>query len=122
MFILDDDVWIKHGDYFSEVVPPEPHELGMPLNYFCEKYMGKNRAAKFIYEDSWGSVILRNEAWIRLDNLIKDIENGVFVLDIVYNILRQQEHYHGFDIHELSPSYMERFWESVVKELAKMYQ
>lgn len=92
----------------------------MPLDYFCEKYMGKSRPNKFIYGDSWGSVIMRNEAWIRLENLIKDIKNEVFILDIVYSILRQQEHYHSFDIHELSPSYMERFWESVVQELIKI--
>lgn len=92
----------------------------MPFNYFAEKYLGKNRPRKFIYGDSWGSVIMRNEAWIRLENLIKDIENEVFTLDIVYSICRQQEYYHGFDIHELSPSYMERFWESVVQELIKI--
>lgn len=93
----------------------------MPLDYFAEKYMGKSRPKKFIYGDAWGSVIARNETWIKINNLIKDIENEVFVLDIVYNILRQQEHYHGFDIHELSPSYMERFWENVVKKLIEAY-
>ena len=121
VFINGDDVWVKHGDYFSEAMSPEPHEIGMPLNYFCEKYMGKNRAKKFIYGDSWGSVILRNEAWIKIDNLIKDIENEAFILDVINEICRQQEKYHSFDEYELSPSYMERFWENLIKELISMY-
>lgn len=118
-FIKDNDVWVKHRDYFSEVQKPEPHELGMPLNYFAEKYMGKNRPKKFIYDDAWGSVVLRDEAWLILYNLISEIQSGRFELDIINDIREQQEQYHGFEKYELVSTDMERFWEGVVKESKK---
>lgn len=117
VFINGDDVWIKHNDYFSEVIPPEVHEIGMPLNYFAKKYMGKKRANKFIYEDAWGSIIARNQAWIILHGILKDIESGIFELDIINEIRRQQEIYHNFSEYELCCTDMERFWERLVKEV-----
>ncbi len=118
-FIKDNDVWIKHRDYFSKVQKPEPHELGMPLNYFAEKYMGKDRPKKFIYDDAWGSIVLRNESWIILHNLIPEIQSGRFELDIINDIREQQEQYHDFEKYELVSTDMERFWEGVVKESKK---
>ena len=112
-------MWIKHRDYFSELQKSEPHELGMPLNYFAEKYMRKDRPKKFIYDDAWGSVILRNESWICLHNLIPEIESGKFILDIINDIREQQEKYHRFKKNELVCSNMERFWGCVVKETKK---
>lgn len=120
VFILDNDVWIKHGDYFSETISPEPHELGMPLDYFAEKHLGKSRPKKFIYGDAWGSVVARNEAWIKIDNLVNEVNSDKFVLDIINEITRKQERYHDFEEYELSCSYMERFWENLVKELKNM--
>lgn len=118
-FIKGNDLWIKHRDYFSEVQQPEPHELGMPLNYFAEKYMGKNRPKKFVYDDAWGSVVLRNESWICLHNLIPEIQSGRFQLDIINDIREQQEKYHDFEKYELVSTDMERFWENIVKETKK---
>jgi hypothetical protein len=115
-FIKDNDLWIKHRDYFSEVQQPEPHELGMPLNYFAEKYIGKNRPKKFVYDDAWGSVVLRNEAYVRINNLIPEIQSGRFELDIINDIREQQEKYHDFEKYELVSTDMERFWEEIVKE------
>lgn len=118
-FIKDDDVWVKHKDYFSSTIKPESHEIGMPLNYFAEKHLGKNRPAKFIYEDAWGSVIARNEAWIVLEGLIIDIMNEAFPPDILNNILRQKERLYGFDEYELCCTDTERFYEGVIREIRK---
>lgn len=120
VFIKDNDIWIKHKDYFSEIIHPEPHEMGMPLNYFAEKHLGRNRPAKFIYEDAWGSVVTRNESWIILENVIADIKSDIFILDIINEICRQQEKYHGFDEYELICTDMERFWEGVIKQVNKI--
>lgn len=120
VFINGDDVWVKHGDYFSEIIPPESHEIGMPLNYFAEKHLGRNRAAKFVYEDAWGSVVARNEAWIILENVIADMLSDVFILDIISEICRQQEKYHSFDEYELACTNMERLWESVIGQADKL--
>ena len=92
------------------------HEMGMPLNYFAEKYMGKNRPKKFIYEDSWGYVVARNEAWIKINNLIPEIQSGRFILDIINDTREQQEKYHSFKKYELIDTDMSRFWENIVKE------
>ncbi len=76
--------------------------------------MGKERPKKFVYEDAWGDLVARNEAWIRLKNLAADINAGVFALNIIANILRQQEEAHSMEIYELCCTPMERFWEQVV--------
>ena len=117
IFVKNNDVWVKHRDYFSCEDEPEPHEIGMPLNYFAEKYMGENRPRKFIYEDAWGSVVLRNEAWITIKDLLTDIKSNTFQLDIIREIRRQQEQYHGLEEYSLCSTDMERFWEKLVNEL-----
>jgi len=91
--------------------------VGRPLEYLANKYCDTTKKNKFIYPDAWGSLILRNEAWILLQNLVLDIRAGVFELDIVNNICRQQEMACGFDEYELACTPMERFWEKVVHQL-----
>lgn len=120
VFLKDDDVWIKHKDYFSEAQEPEPHELGMPLNYYAEKYMGKSRPKKFYYQDAWGEIVLRNEAWIVLEDLMDDVKSNKFQLDIVKDIREQQENYHNFEGYSLVSTVMERFWEELVRNLYKL--
>ena len=120
VFIKGNDVWIKHRDYFSSsLVSPEDRGLGLSLNQLCEKYLGKDRPKKFVYEDAWGDIIARAEAWVQLKNLMVDIRTGVFALDIVANILRQQEETHSMEIYELCCTPMERFWEQVIFSLIK---
>lgn len=121
VFIKGEDVWIKHKDYFSETYEPTMEELGMPLNYYAEKFLGKDRPKKFAYEDAWGAVVLRNEAWIVIEGLMKEIKSGRFQLDIVREIREQQERLHEFEKYELVSTEMERFWERLVAELCKTY-
>ena len=72
-----------------------------------------------MYEDAWGDIIARAEAWIRLKNLMADISTGEFALDIVANILRQQEETHSKEIYEMSSKPKERYWEQVIIGLIK---
>lgn len=120
IFIKDDDVWIQHNDYFSEPMKVPTKDLGMPLEYMANKYLGKHRKARFIYSDAWGSIVLRNNAWVQITNLYSQVQEGRFQLDILNDILRQQEQVHGFDEYELCCTDMERFWEKVVSELYKL--
>ena len=46
----------------------------MPLSYYANKYFGKNRKEKFCYPDCWGSIVLRNEAWLCIKNAVGWIE------------------------------------------------
>ena len=71
LFIKDNDLYIKHNDYFSYYwSPPEGERIGMPLSYYANKYFNKKRQEKFTYPDCWGSIILRNEAWLRIKNAV----------------------------------------------------
>jgi hypothetical protein len=119
MFILGDDVWIQHNDYFSPSMKVSPEDVGMPLGYLASKYCGKDKKNKFIYPDSWGDIVLRQQAWIKIENLIHRLKIHEFELDIVSEICRQQEKLHGFKENELCTTNMERFWEKVVKESKK---
>lgn len=69
-FIEGNDVWVKHRDYFSKSWSPPNGDLGKSQDYYLNKYFDKQRNKKFIYSDSWGSVVLRNEAWITIKNII----------------------------------------------------
>lgn len=121
VFIHKEDVWIKHRDYFSEVYKPTMEELGRPLNYFAEKHLCKNGPKRFIYDDAWGAVVLRNEAWIVIEGLLAEVRTNKFPLDIVRKIREQQERFHEFEKYELVSTEMERFWERLVAELCKTY-
>lgn len=71
LFIKDNDLYIKHNDYFSYYWrPPKGERIDMPLSYYANKYFGKNKKEKFCYPDCWGSIILRNEAWLCIKNAI----------------------------------------------------
>ena len=120
VYINGVDVWIKHGDYFSESLSLPEEDRGMPLGYLAKKYVGERSVKSFIYPDAWGDIVLRNEAWICLRGLMRDITAGVFVLEIWAEILRQQERLHGWGTYDLCCTDMERFWERVVTECAKL--
>lgn len=52
VFIRENDIYIKHTDYFSASwKPPKEERMGMPLNYYLEKYFGDVKSEKFIYSD-----------------------------------------------------------------------
>lgn len=117
MFVKDNDIWVKHRDYFSPSFIPPAEDIGKPLDYILEKYFDTDTKKKFVYSDNWSDVVLRSEAWIVVENLITAIKDGIFELDILKEIVRQQEKTHGFKKYDLCCTDMERFWERVVKEL-----
>ena len=119
VFVKDNDVYIKHRDYFSEqFVPSDSNDLGKPLNYTLAKYFpdSKQKREKFVYSDNWSGVILRNEAWIKLNNLVHIIKRqDYFEPDVRYKIIDLQEQYHHMRCGELLVSDMERMWERLLK-------
>lgn len=108
VFFKDDDIYLKHKDYFSHVITGN----GEPLEVLAKRHLGAERAKKFTYGDSWGSIVLRNEAWIK----ISDIDKSVFILDNIHSLVRLQEAFHGFRVFDLMSTNMERMWERVMKE------
>ncbi len=119
VFIKDNDVYIKHRDYFSkQFVPSDDNDLGKPLNHTIQKYFPDMNTKKdrFIYTDDWGGVVLRDEAWIKLRNLVHIIKRkDYFEPNIRNKIVGLQEQYHHMRCGELLVSDMERMWERLIK-------
>lgn len=117
VFIKGNDVWIKHRDYFSPSLV-RSEDYGKSLGQLHEKYMGKSKSKKFGYEDAWGDLLARSEAWIKLEGILLDLKGGASPVDMLATILRQQEQVHAMSPYELElgmrNNYMVRFWESVI--------
>ncbi|OHW63094.1 hypothetical protein EUAN_08780 [Andreesenia angusta] len=119
IFLVGDDVWINHKDYFSGSMKVPREEFGAPLDYMANKYAGKNKGKKFIYGDAWGSIVLRNEAWIKAEHLVKRAQDGVSMLKLRDDFLKQLEIINGFEEYELFSSDMSRFIERVINEIKR---
>lgn len=117
IFIHGGDVWVRHNDYFSPSMKLPPEDVGKPLGYLAEKYLGKKRAAKRQYEDAWGSIVLRRQAWLKIANLYWHVQQGTSPLKLWNEIRRQQEVWHDFEEGDLYCTAMERFWERAVLTL-----
>jgi hypothetical protein len=119
IYIKNDDIWIKHRDYFSPIFnPPDDKYMGKPLNDVLKKYFPNCnlKPEKFIYSDNWSSSVLRNEAWICIKYFISCVKQNCFELDILDEILRQQEIICDFKKYDLCCTDMERFWEEVINK------
>ena len=88
LFLDDSDLYIKHPDYFSPTYC-RPEDYGTPLSYRAKKYGISVPKNKFIYDDNWGAIVLRREAWIKISNfcfLICHLDN-VQVSTAVWSLL-----------------------------------
>lgn len=116
IYIKDNDVYIKHTDYFSSSwKPPKEERIDMPLSYYANKYFNKKDTKnKFIYPDCWGDIVLRNEAWILLKDilLIIQTENNTMV---ARKILDLQKHDKYSCIDTSNENEWLIFWENVCK-------
>lgn len=117
-FIKDNDLWIKHRDFFSEEMKYEPEDFGTPLEYRARKYLDKNKSNKFVYPDAWGSIVCRNEAWIIFENIIPQVKLQS-QYELTRNMVKEFARKHMIDWRELDNEW-ERFFENIVKELNKI--
>ncbi len=123
VFIKGNDVWVKHRDYFSPLfIPSDPKDIETPLEHRLKKYFNGSKKKKFAYSDCYGSIVLRSEAWVIIENLVTETKNDVFELAILKEIVRQQEKAHGFKEYDLCCTDMERFWERVIRGLRNKIQ
>lgn len=115
-FIKDNDLYIKHRDYFSPSLEVEEDDFDKPLEYLCNKYIGTSKKSKFCYPDSWGDIVLRNEAWIEIKNIIPSVKimnsysMGVYLYRLFENM--NKDIMKG----EYSNTWS-RFWDNVAMEL-----
>jgi len=120
VFILNNDVYVKHNDYFSPSLRT-PNDKGTPLSYRIKKYFNQDRRERFLYPDTWGDIVLRQRAWLKITNLYKTIKSDIFVLDIKHELLKQQEKVCNFNEYELFTGSMERMWEKIINTIKKDY-
>ena len=115
-FVKDNDLYIKHRDYFSKPLEVEQEDFDKPLDYLCKKYLGKHKSGKFVYSDCFGEIILRNEAWIKVNNIIPkvDIMEELTMGEYLFKLFRNMT---GLREIDFSDGTWERFWENVVKGL-----
>lgn len=89
-FVKDGGLWMRHKDFFSPCWQPPPGErLGEPQNYYLAKYFGFMRSNKFLYANNYAGIVLRNEVWLRFDNLlplVRDKSMPVFALAMYESI------------------------------------
>lgn len=118
MFVKDNDLWVKHDDYFSRLWHPPVDDIGKPQSYYLNKYFSDNRGhSKFIYHDDWGGIVLRNNAWLVIRNavpmlLYREIDYAQ-VARMIWESQAKVEKIGMYD--DISLEWV-MFWEDVVKK------
>ena len=115
VYYKDNSVYINAPDFFSPLFRPPSEDSGKPLSYILNKYFNKTKSRKFIYDDSWGSVVLRQQAWLKIENIqafrnySKDID-GIHALQDFFqiNLLK-----HGYNIGN------DTYWLTFIENLYK---
>lgn len=117
LFLSGDNLYINHSDYFSQMWRPPADDIGKPTSYYMKKYFGVLRPEKFIYADSWGAIVIRNRAWLRITNFVQLVKhlNSAQVATTVWPMIRQ---YHHWATEEYNLEW-ERFLEAVAKATQK---
>lgn len=107
VYIVGDDVYVFHKDWFSASYKPSKYCLENTLcsmndviHDFNVNVVSKHEGmkpiseyyrGKFMYNDNWGEIVLCNHAWIKLENLMYDIKNDCKKFHIEFSVLRQLE-------------------------------
>lgn len=94
-FIKGKDIWVKHRDFNSIDV------------YWLKKNLKCRRG--FVFNDNFGCLVLRGEAWLIIENLITDIENKVFPPKICASLAEQITG-------DIGAFHWERFFERIIRE------
>lgn len=116
-FVSGNDLWIKHRDFFSEEMKYEKEDFGTPLEYRVNKYLGKEKKGKFVYNDCWGSIVNRNEAWIVFKNIMDKkrlLENSSL---LAREMLKVFSKYHKVSNEYFVGGDWEFFFERIAKEI-----
>ena len=107
-FIAGNDLWIKHRDWNSEEI----------YNYQEADIPAWRR--KFIYNDFFGCVVLRGEAWLRIANIVNAIkdEHPLTAKEAIIEAMAAALSIAPLD---LCIGDWERFFDSIISQIRKFY-
>lgn len=114
-FVKGNDLWIKHRDYFSQPID-KPEDSGTPLEYRIKKYGIDSKVnSGFVYNDCWGAIVGRNEAWIIIKDVIPQVNrcSERELSTVIIEEFCKMERMSKYDLDE----YWHFFFENVAKEL-----
>lgn len=100
VYIVGDDLWIHHRDFFSQAIYDHNHEF----------------RKRFVYNDTFGAIVLRNEAYIRITDFCKYINERC---RLCYKVMELFEDKMNMERYELSSSDDERMIEDIINKLYK---
>ena len=121
IYIKGNDLYIYTNDYFSPSFC-EPGDEGMPLSCrakkYSEKYGNKSLkvAEKFIYPDTWGEIVLRNKAWLKITNFLSFFRQGLDDSQISWKCCRMVNRYH----HRNEYDGVDVYWENMFEQICKL--
>ena len=118
-FKKDNDLYIHHKDFFSEEMKYENSDFGTPLEYRAKKYLNKDKASKFIYNDLWGSIVCRNEAWIVFRNIFSNKKLFTHSCLLARELLKVFSKYHKVSDTYFVGGEWEFFFERIATEVMK---
>ncbi len=96
VFICGKDLYIRCNDYFSPTMKAAPEDIGTPLSYRANKYIGGKKVHnKFIYADYWGDIVLKQKAWLKFSGFINLLQyyNDVQVANMCCDKIQQYHHW-----------------------------
>lgn len=123
LFLKENDVYVKHTDYFSPIWQPPTNDLGKPVAYYLKKYFNQTPSGKkFVYDDNWSSIVLRSEAWIKISNLKSFLLNrehsNVDIARLILDVQKKESHTPR-NLTIAGNLEWERYWQRVVEGLRK---
>lgn len=118
VYILGNDLYVFHNEYFCPKMPTDPKDIGTSLHYRAEKYLGIEKSQQFVYSDSWGDILLHNIAWCKFSGFM-----WLFRFLRTYEIARVMRDmtfaYHGFQTKSGGAQEWCMFYEEICEKIVK---
>lgn len=123
-FINENDLWIKHRDFFSSCHKADQEDIGTPLTYRLSKYFceDKQYLNKFVYPDCWGEIVLRNEAWIVFRDFKNLVDRNEYKQGFSTNMIKLLSESSFCKEYLISQSDLGLDWENFFKKTFDMYK
>lgn len=101
VYVVGDDLWIHHRDFFSRTI--YDHSVAF--------------RKKFVYNDTFGAVVLRNEAYLKVTGFCRYIDERCRLVHEVMRLFEQKMEMKEYELEDTNDS---RMFEDIVNKLYKM--